>query len=150
MRPGDQLVYTVVVRNTGTAVAHAATVTDAVDPSLTFGSASAGGAYDAATRTVTWPLGDVGLSPGGDHTLTLTARVVSPLDNGTVIANQAFVKATNLAQPAPSDDPRTPQVGDPTKVTVVSGANLTTSTKTVTDVNGGQVRPGDPSPGQSR
>ena len=59
----------------------------------------------------------MGVSPGGDVTLTFTARVVTTLADGTVIANQAvFSSATQSG--LLSDDPSTPAVDDPTLATV--------------------------------
>ena len=42
-----------------------------------------------------------------------------------------------------SDDPNTPEPTDPTEVQVISAADLSGLTKSVRDLNGAPVRPGD-------
>ena len=52
-------------------------------------SASNGGSYNAATRTVTWSLGTVNVGFTGTRTLTATVTGTA----GTVIVNQAVYTA---------------------------------------------------------
>lgn len=54
--PGEALTFTVTVTNTTAVPAAAYTVTDTLPAGLTYVSASNGGTYDSATRTVTWSL----------------------------------------------------------------------------------------------
>ncbi|MCA9667618.1 MAG: DUF11 domain-containing protein, partial [Myxococcales bacterium] len=142
VRPGDTLTYSVVVRNSGTETGTNVQVVDVVDASLQNVTPLDGGIFNAATRTITWTVG--ALAPGATQTLRFTAQVITPLANGTTIDNQAFVRATQVPAPGtPSDDPSTAALDDPTRVTVVSAANLSTSQKTVVDQNGGAAQPGD-------
>ncbi|MFZ5787938.1 MAG: hypothetical protein ACOY3Y_15990, partial [Acidobacteriota bacterium] len=141
-RPGDTLRYTIVARNDGTETATAVVVRDVVSTLLENVVPLDGGVWNAATRTLTWSLAS--LAPGGQATVRFEARVVTPLPNGTTIPNQAFITATQVPAPGtPTDNPATPAVDDPTIVTVTSAANLSTSEKTVLDVNGGVPQPGD-------
>ncbi len=141
-RPGDTLRYAIVVRNSGTETATNVLVSDQISPFLDTVTPQDGGVFNAGTRTIRWTLAS--LAPGASATVRFTARVITPLVNGTVIGNQAFVSATQVSAPGtPSDDPSTSTVDDPTNVTVTSAPNLSASTKTVVDDNGGQVQPGD-------
>jgi uncharacterized repeat protein (TIGR01451 family) len=128
--PGDLLTYTITARNDGGRSAVDVTITDVVDSNLTSLAALDGGAV--AGNTITWSggaLADVAV----DETVTVrfTARIVLPLENGTLIENQA---SASLAEPGvpnapfPSDDPTTPLPLDPTVVQVVSASDLTAST----------------------
>jgi uncharacterized repeat protein (TIGR01451 family) len=141
--PGDVLRYTINLHNAGTAISTNTRVVDVLDPNLTFVAITSGtGTFDAPSRTITWTLGS--MAPGDSALLVATARIVSPLANGTVIPNQAFVRSDQVTPPGtPSDDPTTTAVNDPTVVTVTSSATLTTSAKTVLDENGGNAQPGD-------
>src|SRR5262249_51122840 len=142
-RPGDTVRYTINVRNARTEASTNTRVHDVVDGNLGSVTIVAGtGTFDTVTRTITWTLGP--MAPGDSALLVLTAQIVTPLANGTVIANQAFVRSDQVPAPGtPSDDPATPAVDDPTRFTVTSRANLSTSTKILFDENGGAVQPND-------
>ncbi|MCD0175060.1 DUF11 domain-containing protein [Deinococcus sp. 14RED07] len=73
--PGEALTFTITVTNTTAVPAAAYTVTDTLPTGLTFASASHGGTYDSATRTVTWTL--LALAGNATQTLTLTAAAPS-------------------------------------------------------------------------
>jgi uncharacterized repeat protein (TIGR01451 family) len=140
--PGDTLVYTLSLTNTGNRAATATAITDVVDANLSNVLVlSGGGTFAAATRTITWTVGSVAV--GATVTVAFSAQVVLPLDNGTTIANQATVDSAEVPPPEPSDDPTTAANNDPTVVTVVSAPDLGGTTKTVTDLNGAPFRPGD-------
>ena len=149
VEPGDTLTYTLTVVNSGTSLADNVVVTDLLDQSIDFVSAGQGGSYNAATRTLTWngsttpALAQLGLGQAAAVTLTFSAKVASPLNNGTQICNQGQLGSDEVAVPVPTDNPQTPAPGDPTCVTVFSAPDLSGVTKTVTDLNGAPVRPGD-------
>jgi uncharacterized repeat protein (TIGR01451 family) len=140
-QPGDSLTYTITLINTGDAVARQTTVSDIVDANLDSITPLDGGVYAPATRTITWPAADV--VPGTNRALRFRANVRFPLVNGTIVCNQASASSGDLAGNVLTDDPSTPAIDDRTCVTVVSRPDLSTSTKTVRDINGGDVRPGD-------
>ncbi|MGM9320699.1 beta strand repeat-containing protein [Deinococcus aquaticus] len=73
--PGEALTFTVTVTNTTAVPAAAYTVTDTLPAGLTYVSASNGGTYDSATRTVTWSL--LSLAGSAQQTLTVTAAAPS-------------------------------------------------------------------------
>ena len=90
--PGDTLAYTVTVGNTGTRDSVPTTVRDELPAGLTFVAASAGGAYDAATRSVTWT---VPALPRGD---TVEFEVTATVDEEQAVAE--LVNAALLVNPA--------------------------------------------------
>lgn len=136
VRPGDVLEYTLEVRNTGGADAAGVTLTDVLDPNLTV-ELPGGAVVDG--QTLTWDLVEVAVDTSVEQ--VFTARVAAPLDNGTRIENQGVVTFDD--QRVLTDDPNTAPENDPTTVQVIAGADLSGSTKTVEDLNGGDVRPGD-------
>lgn len=73
---GDELTYEISFTNAGPNEAANAVLTDVLPEGTEFVSASDGGRYDAAKRTVTWTLGT--LNVGYSGTRTLVVRVVAP------------------------------------------------------------------------
>ncbi|WP_460731826.1 isopeptide-forming domain-containing fimbrial protein [Lysobacter tyrosinilyticus] len=163
---GDRMRYTITVRNTGTDHARNVILRDLVPANTSYvaGSTTLNGAAlaDAANGlplqngiAVTSPVetvaGVVRVDSPADAAANVATLgfevVVSPTAaDGTVIANQAFVMADTLTAEAPSDDPRTPVVNDPTR-DVVGNAPLLYAEKAVVlqvDTNSnGAVDPGD-------
>ncbi|MEJ7718949.1 MAG: M36 family metallopeptidase [Ilumatobacteraceae bacterium] len=86
---GSNISYTTNYTNLGPAASSNAVLTDVLPAGLIFVSASNGGSYNAATRTVSWALGTVNV--GFTGTRTLTARVSGT--PGTVIVNKAVYTA---------------------------------------------------------
>ncbi len=143
---GQILTYSIVVRNAGSLAAADVLVTDTVDTSrLTSIVPGQGGILSGGTltwnRTTTPALASVGPAPGGDVTLTFTARVVSSLADGTAISNQAFLSSSTQSG-IPSDDPSTPALDDPTVATVREP--VATLVKRIVERNGAPL-PDDPS-----
>ncbi|MEK6608737.1 MAG: hypothetical protein AABZ30_13845, partial [Myxococcota bacterium] len=130
VQPGDALLYTITVANSGNSAAMASTVTDAVPANLTAITPMDGGSL--AGGTITWPAATV--EPGTPRIVRFQASVVSPLANGTTICNSASAQASNFAGSATSSA---------ACVTVTSLPDLGGSTKSVTDLDGGTVEPGD-------
>ncbi len=88
-QPGDTLSFTIYYWNTGNMDATGVVITDVVDVNLENVTPQDGGIYDAGTRTITWNIGDVAVDTGGS--VSFTADIVSPLDNGTVIYNTGTI-----------------------------------------------------------
>ena len=91
---GQTITYTITYINTGNAPALSTVITDAVDTRLTSVTPLNGGIYNAANRTITWGVGNVG--PGVTGTVQFTAVVISPLSNVTIL-NTATLTASNAA-----------------------------------------------------
>ncbi|MGQ0521766.1 MAG: choice-of-anchor P family protein [Actinomycetota bacterium] len=134
---GDEVVYEILVENTG----HAAGSTDVVDhydkDHLAIGAVSHGGTVDAVAGTITW----TDLTVAGDDALTLTYSttvkgtfsggpgscetdqypVVNSvtLSNGTGDSETLCVNAEAVLGSEKTVDPRTAQVGDVVVYTVV-------------------------------
>ena len=89
--PGESATYELTWLNGGPAPAENAVVVDTLPPELVFESASDGGRYDAARRSVTWRLGT--LPVHGTGTLSLTVRVASTAATGSVVVNRAGLTA---------------------------------------------------------
>ena len=83
---GDLLEYAIEYHNDTGAVAQVV-VTDVLPAGTTFISADHGGAYDAATHTVTWTFENVQPGAGGVVTFTVQvdASAVTPIENGATI-----------------------------------------------------------------
>ena len=144
VRPGDTLTYTITIRNIGSQPARNVTVTDPVNARLTNVQAP-GGTF--ANGTITWNSSSLpqlaSIAPNTQVALTFTAVIDLQTPNNTVIPNQATVRTSDLPSPILSDDPNTPLPNDPTNVTVRASADLSNAQKTVRDINGGSVAPGD-------
>ncbi|MDP2345090.1 MAG: hypothetical protein Q8O67_29365 [Deltaproteobacteria bacterium] len=125
--PGDTLTWTITLQNAGDRDADAVTVTDVVDANLVGVVALDGGTL--AGNTITWTLARIAVD--ATATVRFTSVIRAPLNNGTVINNQARAAPAEAGIPgAPflSDDPATAVPLDPTRVQVVSAADLSVST----------------------
>ncbi|MEZ4471179.1 MAG: DUF11 domain-containing protein [bacterium] len=118
-RPGGRVRYTLAFTNAGDAPARAAVLADVLPPELVLESAP--GAQVAGQR-LTWALGAV--PPGDARQFTVTARIVLPLADGTIVANQAEISAPGFAAPFLTDDPATPAADDPTSFRVTAAPVL--------------------------
>ncbi|MFC5500927.1 hypothetical protein ACFPJ4_01595 [Lysinimonas soli] len=99
---GDTVTYTVTVGNVGTSTGDATTAQDRLPSGLTFVSADHGGSYDAASRTVTWPVPALARDTHLDLTVTAT---VDATQNATRITNSATVTDPAGYSPAIVTDP---------------------------------------------
>ena len=134
LRPGDVLSYTLVITNTGTENAVNVAVTDTVPANTTFvpGSvtrepASAGGTIGAPPNLVSGMV----ITAQTSVTVTMAVQLDLPLPNGTIVTNTATVSADRLS-------PITA-----TATSTVTSAPIGNVDKTGSDVNGGNVVPGD-------
>jgi uncharacterized repeat protein (TIGR01451 family) len=149
--PGDELQYNVLISNAAaTPLADNAghEFTDAIPAHTTYveGSASATAgtfAYNAAQNRVEWD----GIVPGpGAVNLAFRVRVNDDTPDHTVISNQGTHyydsggTGSNDASQL-TDDPGTTAANDPTKITV--SILEVFAEKTVADLNGGKLMPGE-------
>jgi large repetitive protein len=153
LRPGDRLRYTLTVKNIGTENAVGVLLRDAVPPNTTYvpGSTTlngvalpdvAGALPLQAGMPVNAPedatpgamRADASATPNNVATLVFDVQVDAGVLDGTLISNQGFVTGSGTGSGAfaemPSDDPRTPFVGDPT-VNIVGAFPLLSARKTV-------------------
>jgi uncharacterized repeat protein (TIGR01451 family) len=132
LSPGDTLLYTIVVANTGNGDALGVTLTDtpgahttlvAGSVSTTQGTVTSGNTAGATSVTV-----DIGtlVATTGQVTVSFTVKLDNPLPPGvTTVSNQAIVHGTNFTD-VPTNDPRTPQPGDPTSDVVTVAVAIPT------------------------
>ena len=67
------ITYRLVVSNSGNAAATQVVIKDVLPPTVNFVSATAGGAYDSVSRTVTWSVAS--LAPGSSQTVDLVVGI---------------------------------------------------------------------------
>jgi uncharacterized repeat protein (TIGR01451 family) len=132
--PGDTLLYTVAITNSGDTSAFGASLGDGlIDPSLALvagtvqtsqGSVSTGNGPGDTTVYVI--IGDIVSS--GTVTITFQVQIVDPLPPGVVDAqNQGTVRYTDGgSQVVGTDDPAAPGPNDPTVVTILRDPALVT------------------------
>jgi uncharacterized repeat protein (TIGR01451 family) len=104
VQPGDQVVYTLGYSNTGNGAGTLVLVSDVLPADLDYvaGSATNGGTYDAAKRTLTWTIGTV--SAGGSGSVSFTGQVASTATNGEVLSNVGVLTAPGISLPSNPDD----------------------------------------------
>jgi uncharacterized repeat protein (TIGR01451 family) len=91
---GANISYTITWTITGNADSTNTKITDPLPANTTFVSVADSGTYDAATNTITWNLGTQ--HPGAAGTVHFVAKANTPLPNGTVITNTAYLKSTEI------------------------------------------------------
>ncbi|MGY2892828.1 DUF7933 domain-containing protein [Deinococcus sp. UYEF24] len=91
---GDTVTYTLKLNNPYTRTLTAALAQDKLSDALSFVSASDGGTYDPATRTVSWNLGT--LQPAETRTLTLLTTVSAAAVDGQTLSNSFTLSSAEL------------------------------------------------------
>ncbi|MCA9523905.1 MAG: DUF11 domain-containing protein, partial [Myxococcales bacterium] len=144
-RPGDVVLYTIVVKNTGDATGKNVTVSDTLPAELEKPELVTAGTLQG--NIVRWSASTVpelaNLAPGQEVKLSVKATIKKPLANGTKVINQAEISADGVVTPFRTDADLSTPTPEPTVFEVTAAPNLQTSTKTVEDPNGGKVEPGD-------
>ncbi len=106
---GSLITYTIAYSVTGNEPAPNVVITDVLPDFASY--VSGGDAFDAASRTVTWNLGDI--DPPFSGSVSLVARITGRIPDGTVITNTATIG---------DDDPGTASAQDTAATTVRSAA----------------------------
>ncbi|MEY3013763.1 MAG: hypothetical protein RIT45_2498 [Pseudomonadota bacterium] len=142
-RPGDTLTFTIDLRNDGDATGKEVVVDDPIDARLQDIEPLDGGVLIGSgdAKVVRWNLGD--LAPGEGAKLRVRATLKKPLPDGAIVPNQAFVSAKGFAAPIGTDSNLATPERDPLKVLVSATVDLSGSSWSVSDENGGTVEPGD-------
>ncbi|MEK7705575.1 MAG: hypothetical protein AAB426_11500 [Myxococcota bacterium] len=145
VRPGDLLRYTLQLHNSGVTAATNVVVIDALQAAA-FSDVTLVTPGERDGDTLRYDSSSVPalalMLPGDEATLVFEARLASDVPPGTRVSNQATVQAPELPAPEVSDDPATSSViDDATEVTVHYPRLVLV--KSVTDLSGGDVIPGD-------
>ncbi len=126
---GGNANYVITANNPGNAPATNVVVTDSLPNGLAYADAGEGGAYDAASRSVTWNLGT--LAPGAEKTLNLSAKadaIGKACNEATVAADRGLKQSAQactdlIGIPAllleVTDNPDPVEVGSKTTYTIV-------------------------------
>jgi uncharacterized repeat protein (TIGR01451 family) len=97
VQAGSNVTWTLAYANGGNADATGVVISDTLPANTTFVSATGGGVVSGPV--VTWNIGS--LAAGGSGSVTVTARVASPLNNGTILTHGAFSIDSAQTSPAP-------------------------------------------------
>ncbi|MCC7072306.1 MAG: DUF11 domain-containing protein, partial [Deltaproteobacteria bacterium] len=143
-RPGDAVRWVLDVQNRGRAAAVDATAVLTLPAELVVIDAPGGAVVGS---TVTFSAAGVpalaSVVPGDVVRVFVDARLVTPLDDGTLVSAQAIVSEDGSVAPFASDDPSTGPFGDATVLEVESAPDLSPLSKRWADVNGAPAEPGD-------
>jgi uncharacterized repeat protein (TIGR01451 family) len=96
MDRGNTMTYTLYYNDFGDVAASNVVLQATLSPNVDFVSASDGGSYDPATRSVTWNIGTVPAFPSGRGSRTITATIPASVPVGTVIQNTASISTSTL------------------------------------------------------
>ncbi len=105
-KPADTLTYTLNYENYGASPTDNTTIVDTLPERATFVSASNGGVYDAATRTVKWNLGTVASGAKGAVTLAVKLDPVFPAGT-TALTNTTTISTSTQGEQDLSDNTAT-------------------------------------------
>ncbi|WP_104991548.1 DUF11 domain-containing protein [Deinococcus sp. NW-56] len=120
---GEELTYTLRVRNPYTRPLTGVTVSDPLPGHVDFVEASAGGRVsgEAGAQTVSWSVGT--LQPGETRSFTVRARVSTRAVDGEALKNVFNMVSTEFPTPLPSNEVRSPVWSAALRITkVVSSA----------------------------
>ena len=96
VQAGANVTWTLAYANNGNADATGVVISDTLPANTTFVSATGGGVVSGSV--VTWSIGP--LAAGGSGSVTVTARVLSPLNNGTILTHGTFSIDSAQTNPA--------------------------------------------------
>ena len=131
---GDNLTYTVTVKNEGNGNATDVIIVDTFGKGLEYVSST--GNYDNKTNTITWK---VDLASGETKTFTVVAKIVGYTDvtNEVTVGNKTAAVTVNIPEIIPAKDVNntTPNFGDKVEYTVTVNNNANKDAKQVVIVD---------------
>ena len=131
---GDNLTYTVTVKNEGNGNATDVIIVDNLGKGLEYVSST--GNYDNKTNTITWK---VGLASGETKTFTVVAKIVGYTDvtNEVTVGNKTSAVTVNIPEIIPAKDVNntTPNFGDKVEYTITVNNNANKDAKQVVIVD---------------
>ena len=131
---GDNLTYTVTVKNEGNGNANDVIIVDALGKGLEYVSST--GNYDNRTNTITWK---VDLASGETKTFTVVAKIVGYTDvtNEVTVGNKTAAVTVDIPEINPAKDVNntTPNFGDKVEYTITVNNNANKDAKQVVIVD---------------
>ena len=131
---GDNLTYTVTVKNEGNGNANDVIIVDALGKGLEYVSST--GNYDNKTNTITWK---VDLASGETKTFTVVAKIVGYTDvtNEVTVGNKTAAVTVDIPEIIPAKDVNntTPNFGDKVEYTITVNNNANKDVKQVVIVD---------------
>ena len=131
---GDDLTYTVTVKNEGNGNANDVIIVDALGKGLEYVSST--GNYDNKTNTITWK---VDLASGETKTFTVVAKIVGYTDvtNEVTVGNKTAAVTVNIPEIISAKDVNntTPNFGDKVEYTITVNNNANKDAKQVVIVD---------------
>ena len=131
---GDNLTYTVTVKNEGNGNANDVIIVDALGKGLEYVSST--GNYDNKTNTITWK---VDLASGETKTFTVVAKIIGYTDvtNEVTVGNKTAAVTVNIPEIIPTKDVNntTPNFGDKVEYTITVNNNANKDAKQVVIVD---------------
>ena len=131
---GDDLTYTVTVKNEGNGNANDVIIVDALGKGLEYVSST--GNYDNKTNTITWK---VDLASGETKTFTVVAKIIGYTDvtNEVTVGNKTAAVTVNIPEIIPTKDVNntTPNFGDKVEYTITVNNNANKDAKQVVIVD---------------
>ena len=131
---GDNLTYTVTVKNEGNGNATGVIIVDNLGKGLEYVSST--GNYDNKTNTITWK---VDLASGETKTFTVVAKIIGYTDvtNEVTVGNKTSAVTVNIPEIIPAKDVNntTPNFGDKVEYTITVNNNANKDAKQVVIVD---------------
>ena len=131
---GDNLTYTVTVKNEGNGNANDVIIVDTLGKGLEYVSST--GNYDNKTNTITWK---VNLASGETKTFTVVAKIIGYTDvtNKVTVGNKTAAVTVNIPEIIPAKDVNntTPNFGDKVEYTITVNNNANKDAKQVVIVD---------------
>ena len=131
---GDNLTYTVTVKNEGNGNATDVIIVDNLGKGLEYVSST--GNYDNKTNTITWK---VDLASGETKTFTVVAKIIGYTDvtNEVTVGNKTAAVTVNIPEIIPAKDVNntTPNFGDKVEYTITVNNNVNKDAKQVVIVD---------------
>ena len=131
---GDDLTYTVTVKNEGNGNANDVIIVDALGKGLEYVSST--GNYDNKTNTITWK---VDLASGETKTFTVVSKIIGYTDvtNEVTVGNKTAAVTVNIPEIIPAKDVNntTPNFGDKVEYTITVNNNANKDAKQVVIVD---------------